>query len=251
MNDLERAKRLAADAVGEASKLVDRAAQKTAAAAGRGPGRPRRRQRRGRRARRPSVDDFVALHRLAARLADEATVAAQVNAVLGGLKAAIGRARRRPDRSCRRSPATRSPRSPSVLQQVLDAADLIEDIHRFVNGFDPSSVEARFRFEWRPELAPWFFPGIDRRAHARPEARQPRARRRRPGQRQGRHGRARCSRRSATSPSTCCPARRLVRITFDHLSFKAGTSGKAEVDVVIGEIEFVGYLVLRRGRSRT
>ena len=47
-----------------------------------------------------------------------------------------------------------------VLQQVLDAADLIEDIHRFVNGFDPSSVEARFRFEWRPEVAPWFFPGI-------------------------------------------------------------------------------------------
>jgi len=34
----------------------------------------------------------------------------------------------------------------------------------------------------------------------------------------------------------------LIRIRFDHLSFKAGSSGKAEVDVVLGKIEFVGLL---------
>ena len=34
----------------------------------------------------------------------------------------------------------------------------------------------------------------------------------------------------------------LVRIAFDHLSFKAGSSGKPEVDVVIQKNEFVGIL---------
>jgi hypothetical protein len=34
----------------------------------------------------------------------------------------------------------------------------------------------------------------------------------------------------------------LMRVPFDHMSFKSGTSGKTEVDVVLGEIEFVGLL---------
>ncbi len=34
----------------------------------------------------------------------------------------------------------------------------------------------------------------------------------------------------------------LMRVPFDHLSFKAGTTGKTEVDVVLGTIEFLGLL---------
>ncbi len=34
----------------------------------------------------------------------------------------------------------------------------------------------------------------------------------------------------------------LMRVPFDHMSFKAGTSGKTEIDVVLGEIEFLGLL---------
>ncbi len=34
----------------------------------------------------------------------------------------------------------------------------------------------------------------------------------------------------------------LMRVPFDHLSFKAGTTGKTEVDVVLGNIEFLGLL---------
>lgn len=34
----------------------------------------------------------------------------------------------------------------------------------------------------------------------------------------------------------------LMRVPFDHLSFKAGSSGKPEIDVVLGEIEFLGLL---------
>jgi hypothetical protein len=34
----------------------------------------------------------------------------------------------------------------------------------------------------------------------------------------------------------------LMRVPFDHLSFKAGTRGKPEIDVVLGEIEFLGLL---------
>jgi hypothetical protein len=42
------------------------------------------------------------------------------------------------------------------------------------------------------------------------------------------------------------PGAELVRFKFDHLSFKAGTAGKAEVDVVMGDIEFVGFLASSR-----
>jgi hypothetical protein len=34
----------------------------------------------------------------------------------------------------------------------------------------------------------------------------------------------------------------LMRVPFDHMSFKAGTAGKTEVDVVLGSIEFLGLL---------
>ncbi|HSJ19226.1 MAG TPA: hypothetical protein VK964_01510, partial [Nocardioidaceae bacterium] len=34
----------------------------------------------------------------------------------------------------------------------------------------------------------------------------------------------------------------LMRVPFDHMFFKAGSSGKPEVDVVLGEIEFLGVL---------
>ena len=34
----------------------------------------------------------------------------------------------------------------------------------------------------------------------------------------------------------------LMRVPFDHMSFKAGSSGKPEVDVVLGDIEFLGLL---------
>lgn len=42
----------------------------------------------------------------------------------------------------------------------------------------------------------------------------------------------------------------LIRVPFDHLSFKAGSSGKPEIDVVLGDLEFLGPLsfvdVIRR-----
>ncbi len=34
----------------------------------------------------------------------------------------------------------------------------------------------------------------------------------------------------------------LMRVPFDHMSFKAGTTGKTEIDVVLGQIEFLGLL---------
>jgi len=34
----------------------------------------------------------------------------------------------------------------------------------------------------------------------------------------------------------------LMRVAFDHMFFKAGSAGKPEIDVVLGEIEFLGFL---------
>lgn len=38
------------------------------------------------------------------------------------------------------------------------------------------------------------------------------------------------------------PGEPLVRFDFDHLSFRAGSTGRPDVDVVLGDITFLGIL---------
>jgi hypothetical protein len=124
-----------------------------------------------------------------------------------------------------------------VLQEVLAAADLIEDLYRFLNGFDPSSVQARFHYEWRPELKSWpsgapilkvekdsLLIAVDGRASGK-----------------GQMG-VEVLAEIRDFELDLIGSEQLVRIAFDHLSFKAGSLGKPEVDVVIQKNEFVGIL---------
>ena len=43
----------------------------------------------------------------------------------------------------------------ALLRAVLAAEDLIDDIVRFVNGFDPSALQVQFRYDWRPAIHSW------------------------------------------------------------------------------------------------
>ncbi|SDI33172.1 hypothetical protein SAMN05192558_107173 [Actinokineospora alba] len=125
-----------------------------------------------------------------------------------------------------------------VLADVLAMADLIEDIYRFVNGFDPTSVQARFRFEWAPKVSSWP-PGAAPILQVQPDSLLLAVEGRASGK--GKMGvQALAELRDFTLH--LLPGAPLVRVPFEHLSFKSGTAGKPEVDVVLGEIEFLGIL---------
>lgn len=134
--------------------------------------------------------------------------------------------------------ATRLRTLADVVDRVVGAADLVQDVVRFVNGLATSSVEGRFRYEWRPKLANWP-PG------SAPIIEVPER-----GLRLTVEGRV----AGSGTPSVevvaelrdfslnLLPGETLVRFRFDHLMFRAGSAGKPEVDVVMNDIEFVGLL---------
>ena len=235
LTDLGRAKATAQNTVDEANKLVARAAAKTAQL-----------QNEAQAALvqatatkttvTKAVDDFIALIGTLQNK-DKATVEAAVAAQLVALRAAVTALQQLGPKLppfIRNETATLT----KVLQEVLAAVDLVDDLYRFLNGFDPSSVQTRFRFEWRPKLVSWpagadpilkvqtdsLLLAVDGRASGKGEM--------------GLEVLAELR----DFELDLVGSEKLVRIAFDHLSFKAGSSGKADVDVVIQKNEFVGIL---------
>ena len=250
--DLDRARAMAADAVADAQRLVDRAAGKAA--------------------------DFVAQAQAAltdaqAMAGQVETAAAQVKDAILNLpnatKAAVEEALIDPPgslftalRQALDAVEAVAPKLPplvknrlhalaSILRQVLDAEDVVDDIVRFLNGFDPSALQVRFRYEWRPEIRSWpngdhpFLGITDPLLIFKPDGDGPRdnlvlaVEGRASGK--GDMG-VEVLAELRDFALLLLPGEPLVRFDFDHLSFKTGSSGKAEVDVVLGDIEFLGLL---------
>lgn len=233
--DIQRAKAAAQDAVNEANKLVARAASKTAALQNEAQAALTEAKAVETKVTK-AVDDFVALLGTL-HDADKADVEAKAVAALAKLQGAANDLQQLGPKLppfLKNQLATLT----KVLQEVLAAVDLIEDLYRFLNGFDPSSVQARFRFEWRPKLTPWpsktdpilgvkedsLVLAVDGRASGK-----------------GEMG-VEVLAEIRDFELNLVGKEKLVRIAFDHLSFKSGSSGKADVDVVIQKNEFVGIL---------
>jgi hypothetical protein len=233
--DLQRAKATAQNAVDEANKLKARAASKTAALQNEAQAALTAAQAVETKVTK-AVDDFVALLDTL-HDKDKAAVEAATAAPLTALRKAVAELE---ELGPKLPPLIRNQLATltKVLKEILAAADLIEDLYRFLNGFDTSSVQARFRFEWRPKMKPW------------PSASDPILGLRPDSLVLAVEGRA--SGKGEMGVETLAEIRdfelnlvgstKLVRISFDHLSFKAGSSGKADVDVVIQKNEFVGIL---------
>jgi hypothetical protein len=130
-----------------------------------------------------------------------------------------------------------------TLADALDAvpavAELAEQVVRFVNGLGTNSTEVAFRYEWTPKLHSWpagsTSPTLEVAEDSLVIAVEGRA--------------------SGAGPMGIevlaelrdvtlhlLPGTPLVRFRLDHLSFRSGSAGKTEVDVVLGGIEFVGLL---------
>ena len=250
--DLDRAKAFAVEAVADAQRLVDRAAGKAADYV------------------QQAQDALAAAEQMEAKVTaaatdvedtilslPNATKEAVETALLdppGSLLASLGDALDAVEDVAPKMPPlvrNRLDALAKLLRSVLDAADLIDDIVRFVNGFDPSSLQTQFRYEWRPEIESWPsaahpFLGIDEPILIfKPEG---------PGPRDNLvlavDGRASGKGEMRVDVLAelrdfallLLPGEPLVRFDFDHLSFKSGSTGKAEVDVVLNDIEFLGIL---------
>jgi hypothetical protein len=135
----------------------------------------------------------------------------------------------------------------TVLRTIVDAVDLIEDVFRFLNGLASGSLEVAFRFEWKPVLRSWPSPAAPFLGITDPivEIVNPRN-----SLVLAVDGRAASNGEFGVEVLAelrdfilnLLPGETLVRFKFDHLSFKAGTNGKPDVDVVLQDIEFVGIL---------
>jgi hypothetical protein len=237
--DLERAKQAATDAVAEANLLVQRAKDKAAEL-----------QQQAQQAVQAAeqlettvtdaVDDVIAaLGGLIGKT--ETEVAAAIANPLQALRDATGDM----EQVAPKLPPLireRLLKLANVLRQLAAAADLVEDVFRFLNGLATGGIQATFRFEWVPKLKSWSPLGpvppqspvlelqprslvleVDGRA-AKDEMRVD------------------VLAELKDFTLHLLPGAPLVRFRFDHLSFRAGSSGKPDVDVVLQDIEFVGYL---------
>lgn len=125
-----------------------------------------------------------------------------------------------------------------VLREVIQDAKLIEQVVRSLTGLDPSTVEARFHYEWRPKMKNWVVGGgtvlevpadgfvldVDGRASGKGEM----------------SVEVLAELRDFTL--NLLPGTELVRAHFDRIAFHSGSTGKSEIDVVFGGLEFVGIL---------
>jgi hypothetical protein len=121
---------------------------------------------------------------------------------------------------------------------VTDAADLIQDLVRFVNQLTTGAIQYTFRYEWRPLLQSWPEPPPKAMLELPPR-----------GLVLSVEGRAAADDMQVEVLAELKDfalqlfgEEPLVRFEFDHLSFHAGSSGKPDVDIVLQKIRFLGIL---------
>ncbi|MDQ3987427.1 MAG: hypothetical protein M3280_13135, partial [Actinomycetota bacterium] len=232
--DLERAKRFVDEAVAEAHRLQQRAAQKAA------------------ELQQQAADALAAAENLRTTVTTAVNdLLAQLSSLTGATQQQVTNALEDPLDNLRTAVGEMNEVAPQLpplirerllklaelLQKILDAADVVEDVFRFLNGLATGGVQATFRYEWTPKLTSWPDPSdpilevserslvlaVDGRAS-----------------KDGMDVEVLAELKDFTLH--LLPGEPLVRFKFDHLSFHAGSSGKPDVDVVLQDIEFVGLL---------
>ncbi len=233
--DLERAKKMVGDAVVEAQKLVDRATGKAA------------------ELQTQAAQALTAAQNLQGTIESAVDdILDQIAALPGAAEAAVQAALANPLQALKTATTEMEQVAPllpplirqqllnlaKILSTIADAVDIVTDIFRFLNGFGTSAVMASFRFEWKPPMKSW------------PDANDPILALQEDSLVLAVEGRVSGKGEMGIEVLAelrdfvlhLLPAAPLVRFKFDHLAFRAGSSGKPEVDVVLQDIEFVGIL---------
>ena len=121
---------------------------------------------------------------------------------------------------------------------ILESVDLVEDIYRYVTGLAESGALARVRFEWKPRLASWpdaHAPLLEVKEDSLIFAIEAKT---------GFDGKSSAEAMAEMHDFTLhlFPDAELLALSFDRFMFKAGTSGKPDVDIVLHDIQFKGVL---------
>ncbi len=234
--DLERAKKAVGDAVNEANALKDRADLRNVAEL------KQQAQQAIAKAQQVEAQVKSAVDGLANALATlpgktEAQVAAALGTPLDALRHATDEMN---DVAPMLPPLIHDQllALAKTLRELADATDLVADVFRFVNGLASGDVQARFRYEWVPKLKPWPEPPdppiLDLPERALVLAVEGRAAKD--------EMRVDVLAELKDFTLTLLPGEPLVRFKFDHLSFHGGNKAKPDVDVVLGKLEFLGFL---------
>lgn len=124
----------------------------------------------------------------------------------------------------------------AALRTAATDVEMVQSVIDFVQGIATAVADARFSFKWQPPLKSWpddnkpvlklpkngFTLAVEGQAGAKPKL----------------DILAELRGFALILP----PGEPMMKLPFDHLSFKAGSSGKVEVDASVGNIEFVGIL---------
>ncbi|MEO8122606.1 MAG: hypothetical protein ABI633_01000 [Burkholderiales bacterium] len=121
---------------------------------------------------------------------------------------------------------------------VLETVDLVEDMYSYVTGLAESGALARIRFEWKPRLASWpneHAPLLQMKEDSLLFAIEAKT---------GFDGKSSAEAMAEMHDFALhlFPEAELLELSFDRFMFKAGTSGKPEVDIVLHDIQFKGVL---------
>ncbi len=123
------------------------------------------------------------------------------------------------------------------LADAAGVARTIDQVMALIEGLDPENLEVRAKLDWTTPIEPFQIAG-----ETVFEAREPLR-----VQVEARAGAKTGARFDAVAELadfslTLVPPASLMRMDFDRLAFRAGSSGKPDVDVVFGGIEFIGPL---------
>ena len=124
----------------------------------------------------------------------------------------------------------------SALRTAATDVQMVQSVIDFVQGIATAVTDARFSFKWQPKLQSW-------PSKAKPVLQLPER-----GLTLAVEGQAGANPKADVLAELrgfaliLPPGEPMAKLPFDHLSFKAGSTGKVEVDASVGNIEFVGIL---------
>ncbi len=171
----------------------------------------------------------------AAAQAELADVSTKLNQVMGDLDTVAGYL---PPEAAQLAKSIKG-----ALEDVADITDSIDDILAFVQGFDPAKLQLSMKFEWAPKLADW---PDDATAlvHFIPKNNEKRNLSLRVEGKVTATGemKAEAVAEIRDLELRLFGAEPLIVFPIHHMYFKAGSSGKPEIDVALGDLQFLNEL---------
>lgn len=133
-----------------------------------------------------------------------------------------------------------------ALENIETFADNVDELIAFLKGFDPENLQLQMRFEWAPLLQDWP-PGDDTLVYFKPDPTRNDEKRNLSLRVEGKvtatgEFKAEAIAEIRDIELRLFGAEPLIVFPIHHMFFKAGSAGKPEIDVVLGDLQFLNEL---------